>query len=694
MKRRDFLKYTGTGIGVLQAGIPRAVAGKVVSVGDPLAGGYPDRSWEDFYRRELEDSRGDARGFAFHCVNCQGNCAWEVYAKDGRVVREEQLGAYPPVSWEIPDANPRGCNKGAIHSQAMYEKDRLRYPLKRAGERGAGRWERVSWDEALTDIAERVVGTLVREGPGGLMLHAGTGIMSQGRRAGPLRLGSLLGAIRLYPSSAVGDMFTGATLAYGIPNVGISTDAWFEMDYIVLWGVNPNATRIPDAHYIWEGRYNKAKVVTIAPDYNATSIHADQWVPIQPGNDSFLAMSLVHTVFEEELYKASFVKEQTDLPFLVRRDNGKLLRASDMRAQAPDDEEEANPEEIFYFWDRKAGKAVAAPGSRGSPRDTLRLGNLDPALTGRYTVEDAEGRRIEVSPVFELAREEAASFPPEETRRHTGIHPDVVRGLAREFAGAGHAGITVGFSIHKYAWGILTTWAQALLCALTGQETVDTEHQWSLGNMGPLVSPKPPRFQSGFLGEWFAGRMAETFRRHYDDAEAFRRKAGLGPEDLAELAKRSVDTDWLLHYGEPSVRIMFGDNTFRRNKSEEHYRQTVLDATDLYVNVNWRMDSSAEWADYVLPVPSHYEIWDIRADVGYHRHGNLNVPPEGLDPVGEARSEWEICKGLANRIQEVAVKRGVEKLEDSELTVETDDGGEEPVVRELDRLHEDFTMAG
>ena len=56
--------------------------------------------------------------------------------RDGIVVREEQLAQYPQIADDIPDTNPRGCQKGAIHSQAMYESDRIRYPMKRVGERG------------------------------------------------------------------------------------------------------------------------------------------------------------------------------------------------------------------------------------------------------------------------------------------------------------------------------------------------------------------------------------------------------------------------------------------------------------------------------------------------------------------------------------------------------------------------------
>src|SRR3989338_136849 len=412
--RRDFLKYSGTLCALKLGGFPLEALADVMTVDDPLQS-YPNRVWEDFYRQEFAATRGDAQGFAFHCSNCQGNCAWRIFAKDGVVQREEQLAEYPQIAMDIPDANPRGCNKGAIHSQAMYEKDRLRYQMKRAGARGEGKWARISWDQAITEISEKTVDTLAQRGPGGVMVYCGTGILSQGRRAGPLRLGSLLGSSRLYPSSAVGDMFTGATLAYGVPNVGTSLDAWFEQDYIVLWSFNPNVTRIPDAHYLWEAKWRGAKIVVISPDYNPTAIHADRWIPIQPGSDSFLAMSLVHVVLAEKLYKEDFIREQTDLPFLVREDDGRLLRLADLRQGGRDD--------VFYCWDEATGKAAPMPGTRGHIRKSLRLGALKPALTGRFEVAGADGKPIPVTTVFEKVRAEAQKFSPEATQKHTGIHP-------------------------------------------------------------------------------------------------------------------------------------------------------------------------------------------------------------------------------------------------------------------------------
>src|SRR5690606_31147586 len=113
VKRRDVLK----GMGVAGAG---AVLGggiwslnRLEPVGpETLANEYSYRGWEDLYRNEWS---WDSVGHAAHCINCMGNCAWNVYVKDGIVIREEQIAKYPQVNPIVPDATPRGCQKGAIH---------------------------------------------------------------------------------------------------------------------------------------------------------------------------------------------------------------------------------------------------------------------------------------------------------------------------------------------------------------------------------------------------------------------------------------------------------------------------------------------------------------------------------------------------------------------------------------------------
>jgi anaerobic selenocysteine-containing dehydrogenase len=99
-----------------------------------------------------------ARGTHFNNCAYQTNCAFDLFVKDGQVVREEQVAAYPRTNQDVPDLNPRGCQKGCAFSSFMYSEPRLTRPLRRKGERGSGAWEEVSWNEALTEIADKLKG--------------------------------------------------------------------------------------------------------------------------------------------------------------------------------------------------------------------------------------------------------------------------------------------------------------------------------------------------------------------------------------------------------------------------------------------------------------------------------------------------------------------------------------------------------
>ncbi len=671
MKRRDFLQSsTLVGAGILAADKSWAL-NRLEPIGDTLEEEYPYRDWEDLYRREFA---WDKIGKAAHCINCVGNCAFDVYVKDGIVIREEQLAKYPQINPNVPDANPRGCQKGAIHSAAMYEGDRLRYPLKRVGERGAGQWQRVSWDEITEEIADKIIDIFEEHGPGKLMTHTGSGNLSMVRFAAPYRFASLVGGVQLDIFTDVGDLNTGAHLAYGNPLESFTSDAWFDADYIMMSLFNPNATRIPDAHYIWEAKYNGARVVSVAPDYNPSSIHADLWMPIKPGADPFLSMSFVNVIIEEKLYKPAFMKEQTDLPVLVRTDSGTLLRQADLQ--------EGGSDQIFYHWDLNTGAAVEIKGSMGSEEKTIALGGIDPALEGTFEVNG-----IPVTTVFEKVKEEAAKYAPEATESETGIASSMVREEARAFANAKKAILMHGFNIGRYSNGIYTGWAQSLMLALTGHggKTGGVDTSWIDWKHIPWLQlalfnfEKFPRLEAGGLGEFQRGHMLEHAKKHFDPVK-LKERVGFDLDELEEMIDESIGNGWMPYHGDMKGLISIADNKFRRNKHADKYRERILEEVkELFVNINVRMDSTAQWADYLLPAASHYEAWDLRS-VGYHRFVNVFSRP--VDPIGEAKPDWEIMALLARKVQDRAVARGVGSYQDGEVT------------RDLHTIWDDFTDGG
>ena len=413
-----------------------------------------------YNRRELKQQSWDWDRVvkSSHITNCwyQRACNFNLYVKDGVVLREEQVGNYPtPNDPNVPDPNPRGCQKGACYAHRMYDPARLKYPLKRVGPRGSQRWQRVSWNQALTEIADVVIDVLTTDGPETIIQGGGTRVHSLGSEGiGPNALFEALGSPLPSQNVEIGDGHLGAAVTAGKIMFADSADNWFHADMILVWGGNPAYTNIPNFHYIAEGRYNGARVIAIAPDYNASVVHADQWVPVNIGTDAALALSMAQVIVRENLYRKEFVREQTDFPLLVRMDNGKLLRERDFKRDGRED--------VFYLYDEKSQQIVEAP------RKSLALGELQPALEGEYEIQGLSGK-LTVRPVFEFLRMRLDErFTPEKAAPISGVPVSMIETLARDIARAdGVVNISTS-NWGKFYHGDLIERAIFLLFALCG----------------------------------------------------------------------------------------------------------------------------------------------------------------------------------------------------------------------------------
>ncbi len=703
IKRREFLKASSAAAALIAGEGYLFAKTKPLSIENGLED-YPNANYtESMYRDEFSFTYGnkDEHGFAYHCVNCQGNCAWEIWSHNGVVTRENQSARYPIINSKIPDFNPRGCNKGVQHSQVMYEKDRILHPMKRVGKRGEGKWKRISWDEAATEVAEKIFECMVDEkrGPDKLFIQAGTGLLTEGRRGAPLRFCTQLGAIRIYPASYLGDMFSGVAVAYGEGNLGCTYDFMYTVDTSIMWGANPSVSRIPDAHFVWEGKYNGAKIIVITPEFNASAKSADLWIPIKAGSDNFLAMSILYEIVDKKMYKPGFIKQFTDLPFLVRTDNKKLLRRSDVE-HTDDKELEHKYEEEFYSWNTRSNSIALMPGTHNDERKTLRLEDfdIDPALEGKWKVKLHDGSEVEVTTAFEIFKENVKNFSPEATQDKTGVHPDVTRQLAIDIAKPKVVEITTGFSLNKYFNGIMTLWNISSICGLTGRlgpyGGMNTENEFQLSGLEALsgFSGKyAPRFGSGFVGEFVLGDGMKTFDRYFSDEDVKRAQNGMGKEEYKKIIEemiaegrngkvKGVKPNWL-----PDTGILVADSRFRRNKGSD-YKDAFLSKMKYLCVVDFKMSDTAIWADLLLPAKSHYEVWDIRSSPGYHRFTNLAQPVSNLKPVGEAMDEWSMFTLISEKIEEVANRAQNVELVAKDVAPYARDG-----FHDLKNFHKEFT---
>jgi len=674
LSRREFIQ-AGVAAG-LALGLSRlSWSAAAADAAAPAA--YGD--WRDVYRKAWTWDRV-ARGTHTN-VNCVSSCAWNLYVREGIVWREEQSAPYAPSNAEVPDWNPRGCQKGASCSELLLGPSRLRHPLKRVGERGSGRFRRVTWDEALDEIAATLVDVLVSRGGEGIVLEQGPNVDFGGNTAAGLRFFRQIGAPITDSMAQIGDLAVGGTITLGTPHTDGSSDDWFRSDYLVLWACNPAVARIPDAHFVHEARYRGARVVVVAPDYNQSAIHSDLWLSVRPGTDAALALAACHVVIEEGLYAADYLVEQTDLPFLIRSDNGRFLREADVLAGGRDD--------VFALWDEAAGAPVWAPGSAGSEERTLTLPEgVTPALEVRAEVTLADGSRSEVRTAFALLRERLARAGPDDAAGITGIAPDVIRRFAREFASAGSALIVSQWGMCKNLHSDLIQRSQILLASLTGnlgragggwrsgafvaldglglvamQDRLDLPHlAWLMARS--YFDPEGVRgeFESMYIPSTIFhavhGGLAEfeTAPAHGDPMLP----KGAGPYLDEALRKGHFPVAPAPGEAPPEVLFCLGGNVLRHSRMGWRVRETLFDRARLVVDVNFRLNETGRHADFLLPAAGWYEkvgIKYIAAFVPYITLGDRAVPP-----ISESKPEWEIFSLLAQHVAAEARRRGVESV--------------------------------
>lgn len=243
------------------------------------------------------------------CYDCGGRCILNVHVRDGVAIRvDTDSGEEPQL---------RACARGRAMRAQVYSTERLRFPQRRVGRRGEGRFERISWDEALDTIAEQLKRIVATYGPKAVLaftLSGGVGSLHTGN----MTLRQLLSALGGYTSawgdaSAEGAVFA-ARSTYGTLSNGNSRDDLVNSKLILLWGLNP-ATSIYSTntmHWIMMAKAAGARVIVLDPRYtNTAAIAADQWVPVKPGMDTAVMAGMAYVMMDEGLHDQEFVQKFT-----------------------------------------------------------------------------------------------------------------------------------------------------------------------------------------------------------------------------------------------------------------------------------------------------------------------------------------------------------------------------------------------
>ena len=234
-----------------------------------------------------------------HCRMCHGGCGVLIYLKDGKVAK---IAGDP----DCPINHGTLCSKGIASAQLAYHPDRLTHPMRRIGPKASGKWERITWDDALNTIAERILDYKERFGAESIVPGYGTG---RDNEAVIYRFANLLGTPNVLTA---GHFCYGPRIATSILTCGTNPIVDYENHpkCIMVWG-NNLAISNPDCYKgePFSVSVDKgAKLIAVDPRLTKIAARADIWLQLRPGTDTALALGMLNVIVNEGLYDREFVE--------------------------------------------------------------------------------------------------------------------------------------------------------------------------------------------------------------------------------------------------------------------------------------------------------------------------------------------------------------------------------------------------
>lgn len=240
--------------------------------------------------------------------NCGGCCVIKAHVKDGTILRlstddEPHLPGLPQV---------RACVRGRGYRKTFLSPDRLKYPMKRVGERGEGKFERIGWDEAIDAIAEETRRVKAAYGPASRYVNYAWGYSGA---VHPMELAKRLlsldgGFLDFYNSYSSAATSYSTPYTYGTTVTGNTPDDFVNAKLIILWGHNPAET-IFGSTTMYELKRAKeagAKIIVVDPRYSDTAAAlADEWIGLKPTTDNALMDAMAYTIIVENLHDQAFL---------------------------------------------------------------------------------------------------------------------------------------------------------------------------------------------------------------------------------------------------------------------------------------------------------------------------------------------------------------------------------------------------
>ena len=558
------------------------------------------------------------------CNICGGYCGMLAMHKKGTAVSRETVRIMPN-----PSHPQRGCcARGAGAMWAWDHPLRLRKPLKRVGERGEGKFEEISWDKALDEIAQRVKAIVEKDGERAISM---TTHNFKGQQAW-LQAGIGTPNLVMHSSTCNSASISGRRYVFGkaFGGAGKLEPDYEHCRFLLLMGRTLNCA-IGVSSVVSRARAEKGtRVIFVDPRMPEGAFTGSKWIPIRPGTDAALAEAMLNIAIKEKLADFDFLAKHTNAAYLVTADQTPLTEVM-MKEGGRQDYYAVRDEatgEIRFQGLKKDNAGVVV----GFDEDAT----TKPDLFFSGTVTGANAQPIEVKTVFAIAAEEYAKYTPEEAAKITNIPADEIVRLARDF-------FTLGGVCDDGWYGSRNgndSETFALMCLLN-------VFAGSLDHKGGFVVTQG----AGFKGAGVS----------YDPAKGSG-KNPLGQAFTAPVGeKKALDKVYYpessgtysalfeaMETGKPyPIRATFitGSTMFHREANSDRLAK-ALKSLDLVVVQDILPHEVMDYADYVLPCTFFLE-WHEYAGVKWNRDGNVQLNDAAIDPPKDcdAREEiWQFCE--------------------------------------------------
>jgi anaerobic selenocysteine-containing dehydrogenase len=236
--------------------------------------------------------------------DCPDTCATITEVRDGRAVRFYADRDHPVTQGWL-------CAKVRPYLERVYSPDRLLYPLRRAGPKGSGRWERIDWDEAIRAIAERWKEIIAEFGAAAILPYSYSGTLGLLQLAVcNTRLWNRMGASGLERAICGAAAEAAIEATYGARYAPDPADV-LHSRFVLIWGHNPASTAPHFMPFLRQAQKRGAHVVVIDPRRTLTARSADEHIQPRPATDGALALGLMHVIFHEGLHDEAWLERHT-----------------------------------------------------------------------------------------------------------------------------------------------------------------------------------------------------------------------------------------------------------------------------------------------------------------------------------------------------------------------------------------------